>query len=124
MAEATQVKEESPKTAYEHEDWPIGAVGLVYLGTFVLLVIAPLVLMWVYSSTLSDVSRKLLAQPPAPQLQVDPAQDLANFRAAEDKRLNTYYWVDKAKGIVHIPIEQAMKRVAKQGIGGFPKARP
>ncbi|MFZ3238112.1 MAG: hypothetical protein WA417_08270 [Stellaceae bacterium] len=118
----TRVREDNPKTAYEHEDWRIGYVGLVYAGTFAFLVIAPLILMWVYSSAVSDVSRKLAVQPPAPELQVAPAQDLARFRAQEEKRLDTYYWVDKSKGIVHIPIEEAMKKLAKEGIAGFPKA--
>ena len=124
MAEAAKIREDNPKTAYEREDWRIATVGLVYAGTFIFLVTAPLVLMWAYPSTLSDVSRRLAVEPPAPRLQVDPAQDLAKFRAGEDQRLNSYYWVDKQKGIVHIPIEQAMKKLAKQGIAGFPKAQP
>ena len=62
------------------------------------MVIAPLVLMWAYPSAVSDVGRRLLVSPPAPELQVDPARDLANFRAQEEKRLHTYYWVDKQKG--------------------------
>ena len=124
MAETTRIREDNPNTAYEHEDWPVGIVGLVYLGTFILLVIAPLVLMWAYPSAVSDVGRRLLVSPPAPELQVDPARDLANFRAQEEKRLHTYYWVDKQKGIVHIPIEQAMKTLAAKGIDGFPKGQP
>jgi hypothetical protein len=36
--------------------------------------------------------------------------------------LNTYYWIDRDKGIVHIPIAEAMKRVATKGIDGFPQA--
>jgi hypothetical protein len=125
MAEVTgPVREDNPKTAFEREDWPLGYVGLVYAGTFVFLVIAPLVLMWVYSSAVSDVSRRLTVRPPAPELQVDPAQDLARFRAQEEKRLDTYYWVDKQKGVVHIPIEEAMKKLAKEGIAGFPQATP
>jgi hypothetical protein len=124
MAETAPVREDNPKTAYEREDWPLGYVGLVYAGILVFLVIAPLILMWVYSSSVSDVSRRLTVRPPSPELQVDPAQDLANFRSKEDKSLNTYYWVDKQQGLVHIPIEQAMKKLAKDGIDGFPKATP
>lgn len=125
MAEVTApVREDNPKTDYEREDWPLGYVGLVYAGIFVFLVIAPVVLMWAYPNTLSDVSRRLVVRPPAPELQVDPAQDLARFRAQEEKRLDTYYWVDKRQGLVHIPIKEAMKKLAKEGIDGFPKATP
>jgi hypothetical protein len=124
MADIAQIQENNPKTEYERSDWPISTVGLVYLGTFIFLVIAPFVLLWVYSSAMSEASRRLLVRPPAPELQIDPAADLAKLRASEDKRLNTYYWVNKDKGIVHIPIRQAMEKIAKSGIDGFPKGRP
>jgi hypothetical protein len=99
------------------------AVGASLLGTFVFLVIAPFVLMWVYSSSVSDVSRKLTIAPPGPRLQVDPEADLKAFRAKEERRLDTYYWVDKQNGIVHIPIDEAMKKLAAKGIDGFPGGR-
>lgn len=124
MAEVARVKRNNPSTAFEHEDWPIGKVGLIYLGTFIFLIIAPLVLMWAYPRSVSDVSRRVEVQPPSPELQVAPAQDLAKFRAEQNRLINTYYWVDKQKGIVHIPIDEAMKKLARSGINGFPKGAP
>jgi hypothetical protein len=124
MADVADVKQDNPQAAYEQEDWPINKVGFVYIGIFVFLVIIPFVLWAAYPNSVTDVSRKLLVKPPSPELQVDPQQDLKSFRLHEDQRLNTYYWVDKAKGIVHIPIEQAMKKLAQSGIDGFPKGQP
>jgi hypothetical protein len=124
MAEISQVRENNPHTEYEHEDWPLKPVAFVYLGTFIFLVIAPLILMWAYPRSVSDVSRRLEVRPPAPELQVNPQQDLVTFRLDEENRLNNYYWIDKQKGIVHIPIEQVMKKLAAQGIDGFPKRQP
>jgi hypothetical protein len=95
---------------------------VIYAGILILLVVTPLVLMWAYSDTLPDVSRAMTVTPPAPRLEVDPAKELAVFRAREAKQLNTYYWIDKQKGIIHIPIGQAMRKLAKQGISGFPQA--
>ncbi|MBZ5510322.1 MAG: hypothetical protein LAN70_04055 [Acidobacteriia bacterium] len=46
---------------------------------------------------------------PAPQLQPDEVGDLNKFRAATEKQLDT-------AGTGHIPIEQAMEAVAKNGI--------
>jgi hypothetical protein len=46
---------------------------------------------------------------PAPRLQPDPVADLDKFRAATEERLNT-------AGPGHIPIEQAMEAVAKNGL--------
>jgi hypothetical protein len=80
--------------------------------------------MWAYPRSVSDVSRRLEVRPPAPELQVNPQQDLVTFRLNEENRLNNYYWIDKQKGIVHIPIEQMMKKLTAQGIDGFPKRQP
>lgn len=123
MAETVEVVEANPKTAYEPSDWPMWAVGATLFGTFAFLVIAPFVLMWVYASSVPDVSRKLTIAPPGPRLQVDPEADLKAFRAKEERRLDTYYWIDKQHGVVHIPIDAAMKKLAGQGIDGFPRGR-
>lgn len=54
--------------------------------------------------------------PPMPRLQSDPTYDLNRFRQQVERRLNSYGWVDQAHGIVHIPIQQAMQLIAKQGL--------
>jgi len=54
--------------------------------------------------------------PPAPRLQVNPREDLRELRAKEDQQLTTYGWVDKGKGVVRIPIEQAMKLAVQRGL--------
>lgn len=113
----------NPKTAFEPTDWELAPVGLIYVGIPVLLVISCFVLIAAYPTALSDVSRTLRINPPGPRLQTDPEGDLRRFRAEEDKRLNGYYWIDKQKGVAHIPIEQAMQKVARDGIAGFPKAQ-
>lgn len=124
MAEPAERVEINPDTGFEASDWPVRTVALVLLGVLIFLVAAPLLLIAAFPGAVSDVGRKLSIEPPAPRLQIDPAADLARFRAAEDKKLNTYYWIDKQKGIVHIPIARAMKELAAKGIAGFPKAAP
>ena len=51
-----------------------------------------------------------------------PVTDLQKMRAAEEQALHSYGWVDKQKGIVRIPIEEAKKllaaRIAVQGQTG------
>jgi hypothetical protein len=59
-------------------------------------------------------------EPPAPRLQVVPEQDLAAFRAQEDAILGSYAWVEKDRGIVRIPVEEAMRIVAERGLPAFP----
>jgi hypothetical protein len=124
MGEIAERVEDNPKTAFEKSDWPLGTIGLVLLGTLIFLVIAPLVLIGAFPRAVSDVSRALTVEPPQPRLQTDPSEDLAQFLVGEDKRLNTYYWIDKKNGVVHIPIEQAMRELAEKGIDGFPRGKP
>jgi hypothetical protein len=116
-------QDDRPKTAFEPTDWPLRPIALIYIGLLVLLVISSFVLIAAYPTSMPDVDRTLRIAPPGPRLQTEPASDLRAFRADEAKRLNTYYWIDKQKGVVHIPIQEAMKKVAKTGLPGFPKAQ-
>ncbi len=54
--------------------------------------------------------------PPEPRLQTNPRQDLIDLRAGEDAVLNTYGWVDKADGVVRIPIGEAMRLTVERGL--------
>jgi hypothetical protein len=46
---------------------------------------------------------------------------LHRWRAAHDARLNGYGWVDRGKGIAHVPIERAMEAIAT---GALPAGAP
>src|ERR1700689_4092301 len=59
--------------------------------------------------------------PPAPRLQPEPGglppiEQLNQMHENEDMLLNSYGWVDSAKGTVHIPIDQAIDIVAQKGL--------
>lgn len=45
---------------------------------------------------------------PSPPLQSAPALDLAALRAEKHALLSHYAWIDRAHGVVRIPIERAM----------------
>ena len=115
---------ENPEIAYEPADEPLKPLIPIALGLIALLVVSAFALILFYPHTTSDVTRKLSINPPGPRLQTDEWGDLQRFRADEAKRLDTYYWVDKPKGIVHVPIEQAMKQLVATGIPDFPKVQP
>jgi len=59
-------------------------------------------------------------QPQGPRLLVAEPGTLAAFRQQEEEVLTTYAWVEKDKGIVRIPVEEAMKIVAERGLPSFP----
>jgi hypothetical protein len=60
--------------------------------------------------------------PPLPRLQIYPARHWKDFEAAESQRLTTYGWMDRATGVVHIPIDQAITLIAERGVGPLPAA--
>ncbi len=53
---------------------------------------------------------------PPPRLQVFPKVDLAQYEAAEEAKLASYGWVDRAAGIAHVPITRAMELLAERGL--------
>ena len=124
MAERDERVLDNPETAYERADVRLMTIGVLAIVTFAFLVAIPLVLRGAYHQTLADVDRRRAVTPPAPVLQVDPRSDLTAFRAEEDARLKSYGWVDRSKGVVHIPIARAMAEIAAKGIPDFPKGPP
>jgi hypothetical protein len=55
-------------------------------------------------------------RPPEPRLQEHPFEALRSLQAEEERLLSTPGWVDRDKGIVRIPIEEAMAIVARRGL--------
>src|SRR5437762_3165498 len=53
-----------------------------------------------------------LARIPSPVLQQNEGADLQRIRKKEAQRLNSYGWIDKKTGIVHIPIAEAIRLLA------------
>jgi hypothetical protein len=53
---------------------------------------------------------------PQPQLEKTPIPYLKDVRAAEEQVLTSYGWVDQQKGVVRVPISQAMDMVVKKGL--------
>ncbi len=58
--------------------------------------------------------------PPEPRLQAEPKIELKDLRADEDTILSSYGWIDPNKGIVRIPIAQAIDIVAQKGLPSKP----
>jgi hypothetical protein len=54
--------------------------------------------------------------PPSPRLQVEPRQELKDYCEIQERELNTYGWVDQRLRVVHIPVDQAMDLVLKNGL--------
>ncbi len=76
---------------------------------------------WLFPNTMTDQYVATPLPPFAePQLQPSPRLDMAQFRAQQMQQLTDAYWLDRAKGVVHLPIADAMRKVAAEGIPDWP----
>jgi hypothetical protein len=108
-----------------HETSDVGE-GFIW-GAFALLLGSlagiALFILWMFPQSLLDRTiQGPLPTYPAPRLQPSPRADMEQFHAKKMQHLNGTGWMDKAHGVVHVPIADAMRDVAREGIQGWPSA--
>jgi len=106
---------------YERSDVNPRGVFIFLIGLFASLTFALLAMMWLFGLMTSErraVKTAFQADeaPPPPRLQVSPHREMKALRAEEDAILGGYGWVDRANGVVRIPIERAMDLLARRGL--------
>ena len=131
MSETTPHVEPTERrhAAYDLQLRPVVTFGIVLVGVTALVLLGMAWLFQAFSTRLTqqDVPPSPLAQtrqqlPPEPRLQVAPAQELQQMRAAEEALLHSYGWVDQAAGIVRLPIDRAMTLLAERGLPAWPES--
>ncbi len=110
-----------PTAAHERKDVTFRAMALGGIAVLICLVVALSAARWIYSGNDKTLHFQPPASYPLPALQDDPVADMNRFRSEQLQQLNGIYWLDKASGIVHLPIEDAMRIVARDGIPDWPK---
>jgi hypothetical protein len=119
MAEAEKVV---PDAGHEPTDVGEGFVWGAFSLLLGSLVAITLVILWLFpNSTLDRTITLPTPVYPDPRLQPSPRDDMQAFYREEIQRLNSLGWIDQGHGIVHIPITDAMRRIAQQGIPDWPK---
>jgi hypothetical protein len=110
-----------PPARYEPVDISVRALAAGLAAVLLTLLLSMFLAMWLYPNVVVDRRLGAALPPyPAPRLQTDPAKDLRQFVAGETERLNSAGWVDEAHGVAHIPIDEAMRMIAQQGIPDWP----
>ncbi len=76
-----------------------------FIGTVLLFVIIVALQALFYTVERKEFERKVLSEVP---------EELASLRAKQMENLNAYRWINKASGVVSIPIDQAMKIIVSE----------
>ncbi len=110
---------------HEHKD--VDVIGLVMVVVLLLLIIA--ICLMVSWGVLHFHNRSHPAQQPpevqmaremasfpAPQLIEHPGYEWKKTRSEQKSELETYGWIDRSAGIVHIPIARAMQLIVERGL--------
>jgi hypothetical protein len=125
---------ENPEVRFEHQDVEPGTIArwAVALGLLSIVVAALSVWFLLFlrrHEAGGDPHRPALyfseerRQPEGVQLQNAPFHDLEVLREHEAQFLHGYGWVDPAAGVVHIPVEQAMRLyIERQARAAAPSA--
>ena len=118
---ANNLPEREPGLRHETRDVDVWAIARFGIGLALLCILSLAGLFGLYHYFESRYGgRVAVTVPPGPEsgprLEVTPVLDLARERAADDKILNSYGWVDRQKGVVRIPIGRALDLLAGHGL--------
>ena len=106
-----------------HEPTDVGG-RLIWVGLALLLAsvfVLALIVLWLYPGATTDRTLRLpLPQYPDPSAATKSGCGHGAVLREEMQWLNGTGWIDKANGIAHIPIADAMRIVAEENIPGWP----
>jgi hypothetical protein len=119
--------------AFEAQDVSVSGVERVGLGLgiVILIVLAVAAGLFHFLTRVQPIGTPEVAEgmgaaevhlPPAPRMQgipgdtVPPPEQQREFQAAAAAELNSYGWVDGQQSVAHIPIEDAMQQLVKNGL--------
>lgn len=109
-----------------HERKDVDVLGIFFVAAIILLLLAISFLsVWGVVHFFNSERREHRPAPmasrnavmfPKPRLESIPGAALAKDLATQKVELESYGWVDRQKGVTHIPIDRAMKLLLQRGL--------
>ena len=142
MSDELNLHQEHEEVAYEREDLSPRGIFAFLIGLALVGVLIHFTLKGMYgyletyekqhqpplnplvSQTENDsrkVSNTDIARFPQPRLETNERLEINDFRLQEEKKLNSYDWIDQKAGIARIPIDRAMQLLAQRGLPTRPQ---
>jgi hypothetical protein len=137
MSDDTDIDGHNQEAGFEREDLTAKPILLFFFGLTVGCLLVALILKGMYSYLEAYENRheptpNPLVQPstadtrevvpsdiekfPQPRLESNERLEINDFRRQEEQTLNSYGWVDRQGGVMHIPIDRAMQLLAQRGL--------
>ncbi len=118
-----------PDIGYEYRDLNIKGILVstfwFFFGTGICIVLTLIGLRMAVELPLRATTMpETIPAAPNPLLQGTMATkaDIAHLKRDEDRKVNTYGWLDKAKGVAHMPVDKAIDLIAERGLKSEPAA--
>lgn len=119
--------EDNPQVSFERKDINIVQITGFGVGLLIAFMVTTVAMYALFAFFAHREDKVNPANPPAmmsekqtvpegPRLQSEPLKEIARMHQNEQMLLDSYGWVDQAKGTVHIPIDQAIDMVAAKGL--------
>lgn len=88
-------------------------------AVLLLLAIAFGVVLWFYTANVPPHGPTVPKTFPSPRLMQDESDWLNRTQTEQRARLQGWRWIDRNKGLISIPIDEAMRRIAARGADGY-----
>jgi hypothetical protein len=112
---------------YEHTDIDPGIAGKFAMWLAVAMALSGGIVygtFWLFEDRTQAINQEAqrfplaagqVKEPPLPRLQTQPFKDVWQLKQGQREKLQSYGWVDQSTGVVHIPIDEAMRLVVERG---------
>src|SRR5690606_3435202 len=116
-----------PDAGYEHTDIDPGIAGKFAVWLAIAVILSGGIVygtFWLFEGRQQAWNQQVqqfplaagqMKEPPTPRLQTQPFKDVWQLKQGQVEKLTSYGWVDQGTGVVHIPIDDAMRIVAERG---------
>ena len=96
----------------------IVSLAVLLIGAFLVCLLVVGIFRYFHSENkVAQTAKDWKQQIPAePRVEEHPWEQLITVRAREDHVLSSYAWIDQKEGTVRIPIDQAIDKLAQQGL--------
>ncbi len=108
--------ENAPTPGYEVEDAKPRLIGIVAAIVAVSVVASLVLVAWLYHRNFRELAGQARQTPFAggANYHTSIEADWAPLDRMQDQHLNHYAWLDRAHGVVQIPIDRAMERLVEE----------